>query len=164
MRQFITDCANDRSRDASQHVWPIPALANLFQDGTFLFSRNSRFKNDDHGFFLLGRSAFRGTKKPQAATCGGFGDFWLLTQPQSPVRRLGKPIPTGKAPGKLLTARIHWQKPNKTGLKVKLALCLSTHMREAHAICARVTHRYAGTISTLIARAGNRLIPRLGTK
>jgi hypothetical protein len=99
---------------------PIAALANLFQDGTFLFSRNPWFKDDDHGLFLLGRSAFRGTKKPQAATCGGFDDCWPLTQPQSPVRRLGKPIPTGKAAGKLLTARIHWDQRINSQFAVKL--------------------------------------------
>jgi hypothetical protein len=49
MRQFIADGADDHPRDAPQHVRPISALANLFQDGTFLFSRNPRFKDDYHG-------------------------------------------------------------------------------------------------------------------
>jgi len=73
----------------------------------------------------LGRSAFRGTKKPQAATCGGFGGCWLLMQPQTPVRRLGKPIPTGKVSGKLLTAQIHWQERSNSLAEVKQSECLS---------------------------------------
>jgi hypothetical protein len=42
-------------------------------------------------------------------------------QPQTPVRRLGKPIPTGKVSGKLLTARIHCKKPTKFTSEVKHA-------------------------------------------
>jgi hypothetical protein len=83
-------------------VRAVAAFADFLEHSGFLFFRQVGFENDNHVF---GCRRPAGTKKPQGRPAA---DWCLraLTQPQAPVRRFGKVIPTGKA-AKRLAERIH---------------------------------------------------------
>src|SRR5438552_243537 len=117
MSELIADGANHDARDPAHHVRLVTSLADLPEDGRLLFLRDAGFKDDNHSFCVIGPKV--STKKPQvwrpAAELMMPG---RLTQPQPPLRRPGKVIPTGKV-SKWLTARIHWAIYSKMDQKVK---------------------------------------------
>src|SRR5882762_3504561 len=109
MCEFVTDRADDRAGNTAHNVRAIPELADFLNDRALLLFGNAWLKDDYHSACSWARSPLPDTKKPQAATCGGFGGLGGLIQPETPVRRFGKVIPTGRDGGKVLAANVHWQ-------------------------------------------------------